>query len=289
MSEEEAPQQLLPLPHSVPVDPDDDLKGATELRGSLVWAPPRPQIVLTVQDKPKNRVAAMYQQRWQCSGCGLRVEQRYCKSFRFCSYLGKYFCTGCHENTQAIIPARVIQDWDFKRYPVSNFSLDILSSLYTEPVFNILDLNPDVTRKVEKLKAVCNSRLQLSKLSRYLDTCRFAVDLHHRLERVSFMNPYIFSMEELFQTRFNKLGLTLRTIVGDALKHVKECELCQARGFICEGCHKGDSVFPFQGGVEECLSCLACFHRNCFSVVTGCPRCERMKQRHQKETDLSSN
>ena len=40
--------------------------------------------------------------------------------------------------------------------------------------------------------------------------CRFAVDLHHRLERVSFMNPYIFSLEELFQTRFNKLGLTLR-------------------------------------------------------------------------------
>jgi len=285
VSEEEAPQQLLPLPDSLPVDPDQDMKGATELRGSLVWAPPRPQIVLTIQDKPKNRKAAMYQQRWQCSGCGLRVEQRYCKSFRFCFYLGKYFCTGCHENVQAIIPARVIQDWDFKRYPVANFSMDILNSLYTEPIFNILDLNPDVTRKVEKVRAVCNSRLQLSKVARYLETCRLGSHFHARLEKISYVNPYIFSMEELFHTRFNKLGLTLRTIVGEGLKHVKECQLCQARGFICEGCHKGESVFPFQAGVHECSSCFSCFHRSCYSPAAGCPKCARLKERHAKVAD----
>ena len=31
------------------------LQGATALRGNLLWAPPRPQLVLTVQYKPKNR------------------------------------------------------------------------------------------------------------------------------------------------------------------------------------------------------------------------------------------
>ena len=31
-----------------------NIQGATQLRGTLSWAPPRPQIVLTVQNKPKN-------------------------------------------------------------------------------------------------------------------------------------------------------------------------------------------------------------------------------------------
>ena len=45
-----ADQDLLPLPSSVPVDPDTEWSSsaATEIRGTLTWAPPRPQIVLTV-------------------------------------------------------------------------------------------------------------------------------------------------------------------------------------------------------------------------------------------------
>jgi hypothetical protein len=31
---------------------------------------------------------ALFSQRWQCAGCGMRVEQRYAASFRFCHYLG---------------------------------------------------------------------------------------------------------------------------------------------------------------------------------------------------------
>jgi len=282
VTEEDAPQQLLPLPDSLPVDPDDaELKGATELRGNLVWAPPRPQIVLTVQNKPQNRKAALYLQKWQCSGCGMRVEQKYSKSFRFCNYLGKYFCTGCHENTLSVIPSRVIQDWDFKRYPVSNFSVDLLNSMYSEHIFNIRDLNPDSIRKVEKLKAVTTSRLQLNKLARYISTCRFTANLQPKLEKYRCSEPYVFSMEELYDARFNKLGHTLRGVVSDGLKHVQACDLCQARGFICEGCRTGPSIFPFQSGVHECLSCFACFHRTCFTPPQACPRCTRKRIRQE--------
>ncbi|XP_023337964.1 run domain Beclin-1-interacting and cysteine-rich domain-containing protein [Eurytemora carolleeae] len=283
VSEEDAPQQLLPLPDSLPVDPEDDLKGATALRGNLLWAPPRPQLVLTVQYKPKNRKAAMYLQKWQCSGCGMKVEQKYSKSYRFCNYLGKFFCTGCHENTGAIIPARVIQDWDFKRYPVSNFSLDILNSMHTEPVFNIQDLNPDIIRKIEKLRAVCMSRLQMNKLSRYISTCKHAVHLQSRIEEFLCPDPYLFSMEQLVCTRFNKLGYTIRAFVGELLKHVQECDLCQAKGFICEGCRSGASIFPFQFGVHECTSCYACYHSNCYSTEYGCTRCKRLQIRQALE------
>ena len=44
-------QDLLPLPSSVPVDPDLDMldmSHVTEIRGTLTWAPPRPQVLLNI-------------------------------------------------------------------------------------------------------------------------------------------------------------------------------------------------------------------------------------------------
>merc|ERR1719400_273147 len=111
VSRDEVDQDLLPLPSSLPVDPEfsSDFQDATELRGTLTWAPPRPQIVLTVQEKPKKKLSAMMSQKMMCAGCGMKVEQRYSRSFRWCHYLGKYFCTGCHSNKTHLIPARIIQ------------------------------------------------------------------------------------------------------------------------------------------------------------------------------------
>jgi len=290
VSEADAPQQLLPLPDSLPVDPDQDMKGATELRGNLVWAPPRPQLVLTVQEKPANRKAAMFQQKWQCTGCALRVEQKYSKSFRFCNYLGKYFCTGCHENQLAIIPSRVIQNWDFKKYYVSNFSMEILKSVFTERLFNMLDLNPNLLRKVEKLKSVVKCRIQLNKLNKYISTCRFSKDILVQIEPYLCNDPHLFSIKELFDAKFQKLGLTLRTIIGEGLRHVKSCQLCQARAFICEGCHSDDTIFPFQVGVFECMSCFSCYHRTCFKPeVDTCSKCKRLKERQEKKNERDTS
>ena len=57
-------QVLLPLPSSLPVDPDTELlmSGVTEIRGTMTWAPPRPQIVLTVQPVPAKRTLALSSQ-----------------------------------------------------------------------------------------------------------------------------------------------------------------------------------------------------------------------------------
>ena len=41
--------QLLPLPESLAAtSPDEDMRDATELRGTELWAPPRPQVIFTV-------------------------------------------------------------------------------------------------------------------------------------------------------------------------------------------------------------------------------------------------
>ena len=200
-------QDLIPLPSSLPVDPDTDLTGCphTEIRGTLTWAPPRPQIVLTVQPRPGRRTLALSAQRWMCAGCGMKVEPRYSRSYRWCHYLGRFFCSGCHSNQAHLIPARIIHGWDFKRYPVSNFSLEILTSLTREPVFNIHSLNPGLVRKVEAVRAVAAARSQLSKLARYVSNCRLAEELHCWVESCLVSDNQMYSMEDLVRTKAGSL------------------------------------------------------------------------------------
>ncbi|KAG8246732.1 hypothetical protein J6590_078254 [Homalodisca vitripennis] len=88
------------------------MRQATSLRGTVEWAPPRPQIIFTPHPAPDRR-KLMSKQNYRCAGCGMQVAQQYANKFRYCEYLGRYFCTGCHTNQLAIIPGRVIQKWDF--------------------------------------------------------------------------------------------------------------------------------------------------------------------------------
>jgi run domain Beclin-1 interacting cysteine-rich containing protein len=52
VSEEDAPQALLPMPKSWPVSPDESTCSSTLLRGTQEWAPPRPQIIFTIHPPP---------------------------------------------------------------------------------------------------------------------------------------------------------------------------------------------------------------------------------------------
>ena len=38
---------------------------------------------------------------------------------RLCDYTGQYFCEECHWNDMVVIPARVVHNWDFTTYRVS--------------------------------------------------------------------------------------------------------------------------------------------------------------------------
>lgn len=52
-------------------------------------------------------------QRCRCAGCGTKVEAKYANTFRYCHYLGRYFCTGCHTGKRARLPQMIIHQWDF--------------------------------------------------------------------------------------------------------------------------------------------------------------------------------
>ena len=107
------------------------------------------------------------------SGCNVfSLLSGYMKRYRYCEYLGKYFCPCCHSNDLAYIPGRILRKWDFTKYYVANFSRDLIGRIYDDPLFNIQDINPGLYRKVRVLEQVREWRLQLQLLRSFLATCR---------------------------------------------------------------------------------------------------------------------
>eukprot|EP00057_Strongylocentrotus_purpuratus_P007742 XP_011662216.1 PREDICTED: run domain Beclin-1 interacting and cysteine-rich containing protein isoform X2 [Strongylocentrotus purpuratus] len=286
VSEKDAPQQLLPLPKSVPISPDDgenaDLYKNMRLRGNLEWAPPRPQIVFSIHPPPK-RKQLVAKQNFRCAGCGMKAERGFLKRLRYCEYLGKYFCQCCHTNASSPIPSRILRKWDFSRYPISNFSHELLSKIQGDPVFNVADINAILYRKVKQMQAVKDLRSQLFFLKDFLKTCRLCESL-----KASYDNqpghwmgqPDLYSLSDLLNVRSGELEKALAQLVLDGVTHVSQCQLCQAKGFVCELCNKDEVIFPFQlNSTYQCLDCWACYHTTCFLKENKCPKCERILAR----------
>ncbi|XP_063196068.1 run domain Beclin-1-interacting and cysteine-rich domain-containing protein isoform X4 [Chroicocephalus ridibundus] len=287
--EHDAPQKLLPIPDSLPISPDDGehadiYKLRIRVRGNLEWAPPRPQIIFNVHPAPTRKVAVA-KQNYRCAGCGIRTDPDYIKRLRYCEYLGKYFCQCCHENAQTVIPSRILRKWDFSKYYVSNFSKDLLSKIWSDPLFNVQDINPALYRKVKSLNQVWLLRIQLFHMKNMFKTCRLAKDLLDSFDAVPghlTEDLHLYSLSDLSATKKGDLMPRLTELLKAGSLHVEKCMLCQAKGFICEFCqNEGDIIFPFElNKCRTCEDCKACYHKSCFKS-TNCPRCERLQARRE--------
>ncbi|NXK17626.1 RUBIC protein, partial [Arenaria interpres] len=287
--EHDAPQKLLPIPDSLPISPDDGehadiYKLRIRVRGNLEWAPPRPQIIFNIHPAPTRKVAVA-KQNYRCAGCGNRSDPDYIKRLRYCEYLGKYFCQCCHENAQMVIPSRILRKWDFSKYYVSNFSKDLLSKIWSDPLFNVQDINPALYRKVKSLNQVWLLRIQLFHMKNMFKTCRLAKDLLDSFDAVPghlTEDLHLYSLSDLSATKKGDLVPRLTELLKAGSLHVEKCVLCQAKGFICEFCqNEDDIIFPFElNKCKTCEDCKACYHKSCFKS-TRCPRCQRLQARRE--------
>ncbi|XP_064021566.1 run domain Beclin-1-interacting and cysteine-rich domain-containing protein isoform X3 [Pogoniulus pusillus] len=287
--EHDAPQKLLPIPDSLPISPDDGehadiYKLRIRVRGNLEWAPPRPQIIFNIHPAPTRKVAVA-KQNYRCTGCGIRTDPDYIKRLRYCEYLGKYFCQCCHENAQMVIPSRILRKWDFSKYCVSNFSKDLLSKIWSDPLFNVQDINPALYRKVKPLNQVWLLRIQLFHMKNMFKTCRLAKDLLDAFDAVPghlTEDLHLYSLSDLSATKKGDLVPRLAELLRAGSLHVEKCMLCQAKGFICEFCqNESDIIFPFElNKCRTCEECKACYHKSCFKS-SHCPRCERLQARRE--------
>ncbi|KAM6430156.1 differentially expressed in FDCP 8 homolog isoform 2-T2 [Liasis olivaceus] len=189
-------------------------------------------------------------QDYRCAECRAPISLRGIPGeARQCDYTGLYYCSSCHWNDQAVIPARVIHNWDFE--PRKKLRQDIL---LMKPYF--------IT-----CKEAMETRLLLQ-----------LQDRQHFVE-----NDEMYSLQDLMDVHAGRLSCSLTEIHTLFAKHIKlDCERCQAKGFVCELCKEGDVLFPFDSHTSMCMDCSAVFHRDCFyDNSTTCPKCARLNLRKQ--------
>ncbi|KAM4682788.1 protein associated with UVRAG as autophagy enhancer isoform 2-T2 [Amazona ochrocephala] len=259
----------------------EEIKIVSKLRGSSGWAPPRSQIIFNIHPSVK-RDAVVAAQNFTCVGCGTPIESKYIRRLRYCDYLGKYFCDCCHSYAQSSIPARILLKWDFKKYYVCNFSKHLLDSIWQHPVFNVSCINKALYTKSKEMDRVREVQEQLFHLKKLLKTCRFGESVLKEFEHVpSHLTEelHLFSLDDLVKIKRGQLLPLLKHILKSSTSHVDACELCQAKGFICEFCQSADLLFPHQiAKCKRCTECKTCFHKACFKSG-GCPRCLRIVAR----------
>nr|CCC93512.1 conserved hypothetical protein [Trypanosoma congolense IL3000] len=83
------------------------------------------------------------------------------KEVHFCHYTGWYYCSQCHSDRCAVIPAWVLHKWDFKPRSVCNDAYEFLKSHYRRPVYSLATVNPTLYDHTALLRMLRVLRLQM--------------------------------------------------------------------------------------------------------------------------------
>nr|XP_033798653.1 differentially expressed in FDCP 8 homolog isoform X2 [Geotrypetes seraphini] len=224
-------------------------------------------------------------QDYRCTECRAPVSLRAVPSeARQCDYTGQYYCSNCHWNDLAVIPARVIHNWDFEPRKVSRCTMRYLALMVGRPVLKLRETNPLLFNYVEELVEI-RLRQDILLMKPYFITCKEAMEARLLLQlqdRQHFVeNDEMYSLQDLIDINSGRLGCSLTEIHTTFAKHIKlDCERCQAKGFVCELCKEGDVLFPFDSHTSVCQDCSAVFHRDCYyDNSTTCPKCARLNLR----------
>lgn len=54
-----------------------------------------------------------------------------------CGFTGSYYCDNCMSVELVAIPARIIHNWDFKRYPVSQRAYNYIEEVKDHPTIDL--------------------------------------------------------------------------------------------------------------------------------------------------------
>lgn len=249
-------------------------------------------IRLIVQIHPHKSLKQLLEaQHYSCAGCykHLDVAKSLMEEFvqtlgwgkpRLCEYMGQLFCSSCHSNETAVLPARVLQHWDFTPCPVSQLAKAYLDSIYDQPMLCVSAVNPFIFSRVPVLVHVMEMR---KKLSRMLSCIR--CPSRASIQRSLGSRRYLLESSDFFALRdlvdlskgaFAALPSLMEILSKKIYAHItQQCSICREVGELCGAhlkCEKRSSlIFPFQDGeVMRCESCGLVFHLSCFRKSGGC-------------------
>lgn len=222
-------------------------------------------------------------QNYQCKGCQDLLGSTVSKA-KVCAFTGEYYCSNCMDPNVFIVPARVIHNWDFKRYPVSKKSALFLLEFQHHPWIDMKKLNPKIYCGVSDMAQLQELRIQLNFLRAYIFTCREPVieDLQKRVWPREYLydHVHLYTISDLAQIPNGSLASQLEKVVSFAKSHVLDCWLCSQKGFICEVCRDSKILYPFETSTTyRCDECSSVFHSKCLNENLPCPKCKRRQER----------
>ncbi|GBP41472.1 Pleckstrin homology domain-containing family M member 3 [Eumeta japonica] len=202
-------------------------------------------------------------QNYQCKGCQDLLGSTISKA-KVCGYSGDYYCTECMDSNLFIIPARVIHNWDFKRYPVSKEAALFLLEFQHVPWIDMKNLNPKIYCGVSDMAQLQELRIQLNFLRAYIFTCREPVieELQKRIwpREYLYEHVHLYTISDLAQIPNGSLALQLEKVVQFAKSHVLDCWLCSQKGFICE---QHNALIAFRFGMNKMAELMSSKRQRC--------------------------
>ena len=118
------------------------------------------------------KTMGLARQWFRCAGCSRAIGGIFGQA-NYCSFTGGQYCEECFTGKTAVIPIRVIKNWDFTPRPVSDKAEIFLTAMWPEPILNsracftkdILTFAPDIME-------IIRTRKERMFMSRYMKTCR---------------------------------------------------------------------------------------------------------------------
>ncbi|KAK7411104.1 hypothetical protein VNO78_02506 [Psophocarpus tetragonolobus] len=250
-------------------------------------------ISLIVEIPPNKSMKQLLEaQHHTCAGChkhfddGKRLIWDFVQTFgwgkpRLCEYTGQLFCSSCHTNETAVLPARVLHHWDFTHYPVSQLAKSYLDSIYEQPMLCVTAVNPFLLSKVPALLHIMSVRKKICTMLPYV-RCPFRRSINRGLgnRRYLLESNDFFALRDLIDLSrgvFAALPVMVETVSRKILEHITDqCLICCDVGDPCnarQDCSDPSSlIFPFQEDeIERCKACQLVFHKHCFKKLANCP------------------
>lgn len=250
-------------------------------------------IVASERVIPEERLrpeTGMHIQEYKCADCKAHFQltnqdETYDIAPRLCEYTGNYYCPCCHWNDWSIVPARITHNWDFKLYRVSRAALQEINLFMDRAVIRLEERNPKLFIFVHNLSQTKKLRYNLSLMKKYLTECRFAtekkvLDNELGMKRHLALFPDVYSIADLVNVNNGSLADQLHKISLVFETHIRSCEICKGKGYICEICGHNEPLFPFDDGGYFCIKCNSMCHRSCWMRKgEKCKKCERVQKR----------
>lgn len=175
-------------------------------------------------------------------------------------------------------------------------SLQLLTLTQARADIDIEECNAKLFVYVQNLSLARKLRQNLVHMRQYLDECRLASAeklVEHQIgarQRYLIQSPRMYSMADLLAVESGSLIDQLNRVVHVFDTHIRKCDICTGKGYLCEICGNNEVMFPYDDGGLQCEECMAMYHRACWIRKNlTCTKCIRMANRKKDMSVLEDD